>query len=60
MPSQFESGIINFNSINEMRRQSEIMQIEIMELISTFSEHTISDSSSSVCTISLCLNHQFI
>ncbi|KAJ7802057.1 hypothetical protein B0H14DRAFT_2614689 [Mycena olivaceomarginata] len=45
---RFESGIINFNSINEMRRQSEIMQIEIMELISTFSEHTISDSSSSV------------
>ncbi|KAJ7889476.1 hypothetical protein B0H14DRAFT_2561678 [Mycena olivaceomarginata] len=38
----------NFNSINEMKRQTEIMQTEIMELISTFSEHTISDSSSSI------------
>ncbi|KAJ7889545.1 hypothetical protein B0H14DRAFT_2561747 [Mycena olivaceomarginata] len=45
---QIESGIMNLNSINEMRRQSEIMQTEIMELISTFSEHTISDSSSSI------------
>ncbi|KAJ7890110.1 hypothetical protein B0H14DRAFT_2561385 [Mycena olivaceomarginata] len=45
---RIESGIINFNSINEMKRQSEIMQTEIMELISTFSEHTISDSSSSI------------
>jgi hypothetical protein len=48
MPSQIESRIFNFNSINEMRRQSEIRQTEIMELISTFSEYTISDSSSSV------------
>ncbi|KAJ7762882.1 hypothetical protein B0H14DRAFT_2633879 [Mycena olivaceomarginata] len=45
---RIESGIINFNSINEMKRQLEIMQTEIMELISTFSEHTISDSSSSI------------
>ncbi|KAJ7889444.1 hypothetical protein B0H14DRAFT_2561645 [Mycena olivaceomarginata] len=45
---RIESGIINFNSINEMRRQSEIMQTEIMELISTFSEHTVSDSSFSI------------
>ncbi|KAJ7816671.1 hypothetical protein B0H14DRAFT_2602475 [Mycena olivaceomarginata] len=45
---RIESGIMNLNSINEMKRQTEIMQTEIMELISTFSEHTISDSSSSI------------
>ncbi|KAJ7857440.1 hypothetical protein B0H14DRAFT_2578331 [Mycena olivaceomarginata] len=45
---RIESGISNFNSINEMKRKLEMMQAEIMELISTFSEHTISDSSSSI------------
>ncbi|KAJ7466355.1 hypothetical protein FB451DRAFT_1485158 [Mycena latifolia] len=45
---KIQSEVINFSSINEMKAQTESMHTEIMELISTFSDCTISDASSSI------------
>ncbi|KAJ7088929.1 P-loop containing nucleoside triphosphate hydrolase protein [Mycena epipterygia] len=45
---KIETGVVMFNSISEMKRQTETMHKELLELISTFSDGTISDRSSSI------------
>ncbi|KAJ7939814.1 hypothetical protein B0H13DRAFT_1850578 [Mycena leptocephala] len=41
-------GTINFQTINEMKQKTDNMHNELLELISTFSDGTLSDTSSSV------------
>jgi uncharacterized protein (DUF4213/DUF364 family) len=41
-------GIAMFNSISEMKRHTETMHKDLLELISTFSDGTISERSCSV------------
>ncbi|KAJ7896529.1 hypothetical protein B0H13DRAFT_2338377 [Mycena leptocephala] len=43
-----ETGIVVLNSIEEMRQKTENMQNDLLELISTLSDGTLSDGSSSV------------
>ncbi|KAJ7135725.1 hypothetical protein C8R44DRAFT_848591 [Mycena epipterygia] len=47
---KIESGMMIFNSMVEMRDQAENMHKEMLELISTFSDGTISDRASSIYT----------
>jgi hypothetical protein len=46
---QVEIGVITSNSINEMKQKTVNMHNEVLELIATLSDSTLSDRSSSVC-----------
>jgi hypothetical protein len=48
---QIDIGTTRFKTIDEMQQETENMHNEVLELIATLSDGTLSDRSSSVCSI---------